>query len=220
MTDIGQMDDPATLQRMMKQGLYPNDTKLAEKISDETYGLFQQEVTALGLPIAHFERFKPWLSALTIIALELKRLGFDPKHGIDQHFFNKAKQDGKECVFLESVDYQLGLFANMDDNQQESFLKQTLKDLKIVDTMAQQMIQAWQTGDIDQLGAILQMCFKDHPELYERFVIDRNRAWIGRIEDLMKQGEDVLVVVGAGHLVGKESLIELLRVKGYEPVQS
>lgn len=218
-TDVGEMNSPATLKRMMMLGLYSGDETLANQISDETYREFQEKITHLGLPMAQFGRFRPWLCAVTIVGLELFRLGFDPNYGLDRYFFNRAKQQGKERIFLETVDDQLAIFSNMNEHEQESLLRQTLKDLEIIEKMANEMVIAWKKGDAEELGAILQMSFKDYPELYDRFVVQRNRAWLKEIEDLLNQGEDVLVVVGAGHLVGSESLIALLRSKGHEVVQ-
>jgi uncharacterized protein YbaP (TraB family) len=218
-TNIGAMYKPATLQKMMTLGLDLSGKTLSQQISDETYGLFKEKITALGLPVNQFERLKPWLCALTIVGIELRRLGFDPEYGIDNYFFNKAKREGKKCIFLETVDYQLELFANLDELEQESFLKQTLKDLEIIGTMAQEITNAWKNGDVGKLGNILQMSFEDQPEMYDRFLVQRNRAWLEKIVNLMNQEDDVLVIVGAAHLAGKESLIELLESKGHEIVQ-
>ena len=218
-TDVGEMYNPVTLQKMMTLGLDLSGKTLSQQISDETYGLFKEKVTALGLSVDQFERFKPWFCALTIVGMELRRLGFDPEHGIDKYFFNRAKQDGKEFIFLETADYQLGLFANLDALEQESFLRQTLKDIEIIGTMTQEIVRAWKIGDVDKLGDLLHMSFKEQPEMYNRFLIQRNRAWLKKIVNLMNQEKNVLVIVGAAHLAGQESLIELLESKGHQIVQ-
>lgn len=218
-TDMGEMYNPATLQKMMTLGLDLNGKTLSQRISEETYALFEEKVTALGLPMAQFELFKPWLCALTIVGVELRRLGFDPEYGIDNYFFKKAKREGKERIFLETIDYQLELFANLDELEQELFLRQTLKEIEIVGTMTQEMIRAWKIGDVDKLGDLLQTSFKDQPEMYNRFIIQRNREWLEKILNLMNQEDDVLIIVGAAHLAGQGSLIELLESRGYEIVQ-
>jgi len=50
-------------------------------------------------------------------------------------------------------------------------------------------------------------------------VMDGNRHWVPEIEQLLKGGENCLVVVGALHLVGKGGLLEALRKDGFAAVQ-
>jgi uncharacterized protein YbaP (TraB family) len=40
-----------------------------------------------------------------------------------------------------------------------------------------------------------------------------------QIEGLLSRGENPLIVVGAGHLVGKNGLIQLLKARGYRVEQ-
>jgi uncharacterized protein YbaP (TraB family) len=154
---------------------------------------------------------------LTLI--EFQRRGFDPKYGIDTYFFGRAKQDGKDIFFLETVDEQLALFTGMDRQDQEAFLLQTLKDLEVIGRLAPDMLKAWRHGDAGRLAEIMRISFREHPHIYGRLVTQRNRKWVPKIEALMGQGENVLVVVGAGHLAGERSLPDLFREKGYPVAQ-
>jgi hypothetical protein len=213
------LDSPEFQAKMITLGLYPEGQTLEQNVSKETYRLLEKELVAVGLPVAHFNRFRPWVCALALTFMEFQRLGFDPSYGIDTHFFNKAKKDGKEIIALETIDYQLGLFTKMGKAEQESFLRQALKDLEVIETMASEMVSSWKTGDVDKLNSIIKLSFKEHPDIYNRFIIQRNKRWISRIEDLMRQDENVLVIVGAGHLVGTENILELLKKKGYKIVR-
>jgi uncharacterized protein YbaP (TraB family) len=218
-TDLDSINKPEFQAKMMTLGLYPEGQTLEQNVSKETYRLLEKKLVAAGLPIAHFSRLRPWVCALALTIMEFQRLGFDPSYGIDTHFFNKAKKDGKEKIFLETIDYQLGLFTKMGKVEQESFLRQALKDLEVIETMASEMVSSWKTGDVDKLNAIIKLSFKEYPGIYNRFIIQRNKKWISRIEDLMRQDENVLVIVGAGHLVGTENILELLKKKGYKIVR-
>jgi uncharacterized protein len=214
-TDIDAANDPAFQARMLTQGLYPEGQTLEQNISKETYGLLEKKLTEVGLTIDQIGRFKPWFCALTLAALKLKRMGFDPQYGIDGYFFNKAKKDGKEKLFLETLDFQIALFSELGGNQAEAFLRQTLKDLEVVETMLPDMVSAWETGDATRLESIMTISFKDYPDIYDRFIVRRNKAWAGTIEQLLAQGGTSLVVVGAGHLVGQDNLVQLLKDKRY-----
>jgi len=214
-TDIGGMKTPAVQQKMMALALYPEGQTLKQSISPETYSKLEEKVAEVGLPIAQLNQLRPWMCALTLVLLELQKMGFDPSYGIDHYFYTKALQDKKETVYLEPVEYQLGLFADMDAGEEEAFLQQTLKDLEVVKTMFADIVSAWERGDAARLESILSLSFKDYPEIYDRFLAQRNKAWTGTLERLMEEGGSAFVVVGAGHLVGPDNLLQLLKEKGY-----
>jgi uncharacterized protein YbaP (TraB family) len=214
-TDIDLAKDPDLHAKMMGLALYPDGQTLADNVSKKTYKMLEQKILATGLPIETFERFKPWFVALTLSVLELQRLGFDPNYGIDTHFHNKAKADGKRIIALESPEYQLELFKTLDRKEQESFLSQTLEEIDVIGTMASDMTEAWRTGDASKLDSIIKRSFKDHLRMYDRFVVQRNKNWVQVIDKLTRHDKNVLVIVGAAHLVGKDSVLALLRAKGY-----
>ena len=46
----------------------------------------------------------------------------------------------------------------------------------------------------------------------------RNRQWLPKIEALLKEDRDYLVVVGALHFVGRDGLLALLKQDGHKAV--
>jgi uncharacterized protein YbaP (TraB family) len=215
-TDLDGMNDPESQGMIMKKGLYPQGQKLSEHISSETYSLLQKRLATSGLSIAQFEQFRPWFMALSIGSMELQRLGYDPNLGIDRYFFEKAKRDGKEKIFFEANSFQLNLMASLNNRHQDMFLKGVLKELDVVESLAADMLDAWETGNTGKLDAILQKSHSEDPAIYKRFFTDRNRNWVSKIRRFLKQHDDVLIIVGAGHLVGKDSVVDLLRQHGYK----
>jgi uncharacterized protein YbaP (TraB family) len=215
-TDLDAMNDPAFQAMMLTLGLYPEGQTIEQDVSRETYETLKEKMKAVGLPMAQFARFRPWICGQTLTVIELQRLGFDVMYGIDMYFYSKARKDKKKMIFLESAEYQLKLLGEMDRNDQENFLRQTLKELDVIGEMAPDMLNAWETGDIDGLNKIMTLSFEDHPEIHDRLVTSRNRAWISKINNLAHQDGNVLVIVGAGHLIGKESVLDLLKERGYK----
>lgn len=215
-TDMVRMHDPATQSRLMALGLYPKGEALRDHLSSNAYEALARALSQRGLPPEQFSRFKPWFCAFTLVMLELQRLGYSPRNGLDMHFFTKAGEDGKDLFHLEPVEEQIRLLASLEqEGAQEDFLLQSLQELKILESKASQMTQAWRTGDADGLQQIIQMSFEGFPDLYERFITRRNQEWLPSIEGLIRDGRDVLVIVGAGHLVGSEGIIQMLRDRGH-----
>jgi uncharacterized protein YbaP (TraB family) len=213
--DIGGAKDPAFQSQLLSLGLYPEGQTLQQNISKETYGLLEKKATEAGLPMDQFNRFKPWLCASAISGLELMKMGFDPNYGVDVYFFDKAKKDGKETLFLETLEFQMKLFAELNSKEGDAFLRQTLKDLEVIETMLPDIEGAWKNGDTAKFGSIIAISFKDYPDIYNRFVAQRNKAWVSTIERLLAQGDTALVIVGAGHFVGPDNLLQLLQDKGH-----
>jgi len=214
-TDLDGMNDAESQEMMLRSGTYPQGQALSKNLSRDAYRILEKRMAAAGLRTENFERFKPWFVALSLAVAEIRRLGYDPDLGIDRYFFNRAKKDKKEMGFLESNRYQLDLMASMDRRQQEGFLEETLKELDMIEMMASDMVNAWIEGDAEKLYSVIRTGFEEHQDIYYRFFVQRNRQWLQKIEELMQDDKDVLVIVGAGHLVGEDNLIELFGKKGY-----
>jgi uncharacterized protein YbaP (TraB family) len=218
-TDIAALQEPAMQAKMLQLALYPEGQNLLQNLDGRTRQLLEKKMNALGLPLEQFARFKPWFLALTLTTLELQRMGFNPNYGLDVHFFNKARTDAKEIGFLEPAEFQLNLLGEMVKKDQIAFLNQTLKDLEVVNELAADLVKFWKTGNTNELHELLYRSFKDYPAIHDRLLIQRNKKWVAEIEALMRENKNVLFVVGAGHLVGPQSVVDLLEKRGYKVKQ-
>lgn len=214
-TDIDRMESPAIRRKIITYGSQAPGHRLDTQLSPETRERLREKIKALGLPEETFQNLKPWFCALTLTVMELEKLGFLPQYGLDLHFYRKAKADGKDTVFLESPDFQLSLFFSQSRTDQEDFLNQTLTDLELVTRLADDMENAWQKGEAEELQAMIAKSFANYPGQYARLITDRNRNWIPLLEKVLKSHRSGLAVVGAGHLIGPDSVVEMLRRKGY-----
>jgi uncharacterized protein YbaP (TraB family) len=154
---------------------------------------------------------------MTLVSLESMKLGLDPNLGIDKYFLTKA--DGKKKIFeLESLDYQIGLLSALSDKDQESFLIYTLKDLKLMGEELSKLIQAWISGDAKGMESLLTKSISEDAGLssiFDKLVYERNKTMALKIEDFLRTKETYFVIIGAGHLVGDQGIIEILKGKGY-----
>ncbi len=218
-TDMNAMLDPAVVQKMMQLALYPKGQTLNQQLSPGTLNKLKAKMSELGLPMEQFSRFKPWFIALTLAQLELQRMGFSPVYGVDMHFFGRTKSDQKQTGFLEPIDFQLNLLAKMNVSDQDALLAQTLEEMEIITQLATDMLIYWQLGDSKNLYELLNTSFRGRAGLRDKLLIQRNKRWVSGIEALLKENKNVLVIVGAGHLVGPDSVIDLLRQNGHTVTQ-
>jgi len=206
--------DAAALQ-MLAAGTLEGGRTLEEIVGPEMWNQLGAEVEKTGLPMAMFRGMKPWMAALTITALAMTDAGYLPSNGVDVHLFERAKEAGKERIALETVEFQVGLFADLTPEQSLAFLRYTLADLETVIPELDRLSADWRAGRVTAVEALLSEGFEGFPELYAKMVGDRNRAWMPMIEELLAGDADVMVVVVALHLVGEDGLVSLLRKKGY-----
>jgi uncharacterized protein YbaP (TraB family) len=218
-TDMNAMLDPAVAQKMMQLALYPQGQTLDRQLRPETLNRLKAKMNELGLPMQQFSRFKPWFIALTLAQLELQRMGFNPAYGVDMHFFGRAKNDQKQTGFLEPIDFQLNLLAKMSTTDQDALLIQTLEEMDMINELAADLLAYWKSGDAQNLYELLNKSFRGRPGLRDKLLIQRNKRWVSGIEALLKENKNVLVVAGAGHLVGPDSLVDLLHKKGHSVKQ-
>lgn len=212
--DLDEAESPASRQLFARKALLEGGT-LKDKVSSETLALAIEKTEALGLPFDRLSNLKPWSLSLSLTLFKLQTLGFDPRHGVDRYYFDQGKQAGKEIGALETMEYQLDLFDGMSDRLQEELLRQTLGDLDHLGEETEQLVQAWSQGEVEVLEELMEKSFEDYPDLYQRLVVERNKNWVLRIEPLLNRPGTTLVVVGALHLVGEESVVELLKKQGY-----
>lgn len=206
---------------MLEGALYPGEETLEKHISKETYTIVKTRLSESGIPVELFHKNKPWFIASMITALELNKIGFNTEYGIDMHFLKEA-MGRKKILELESINYQIDLFNSFSDADQEMFLLYTLKDLSIVKQEVGVLMKAWSSGDIKTMESIMLKGLSEDTRLlpiYEKLIYERNKNMANKIEGFLNSGERYFVVVGAGHLVGKKGVIELLKEKGYSVEQ-
>jgi uncharacterized protein YbaP (TraB family) len=208
--------DSGTVQRLtLEKGLHRDGKTLQQNVSAETYSLAAKRAQELGLDIAALSPLKPWMVALTMTSLQLQKLGFDPNSGIDRYFAGRATTAGKPIAGLETAAFQIGLMDQLSASDQESMLRQSLREMDLLDKALDEIVRSWAAGDVPALEQLLLKAMREYPAVHQKVVVDRNRRWLPEIERLIKGGESALVVVGAAHLVGKEGVIELLKERGY-----
>jgi len=76
------------------------------------------------------------------------------------------------------------------------------------------MVRAWQRGDTQWFETQLKSDLGRDPSLYQSVLGARNRKWVPKIEALLNDDKNYLVIVGTGHLAGQGSVIELLKKDG------
>ena len=214
--DMDDLDPEQMQQDVMELAMQPEDQSLQQQLGPEAYKRFAANVQPLGVDTALFDRFKPWFAAITLVQVQMMKLGFDAASGVEQRLTQRASADSKPIRGLETAREQLEIMAGLPDKQQREFLLYSVEDAQRMSSELDQLLNAWRRGDAQGMAKLLQEGFDEYPDLYRPLTVERNRKWVPQIEQLLDDKDDYLVVVGALHLVGTDSVIDLLERKGYK----
>ena len=217
--NLDSLNSPDAQQMILSKALLPDGKTLNETLSQATYQALRQKVEALGLDIEALKRMKPWFLSLSLVVMKMQQLGYDAQHGVDRHFFDRARKTNKEVLGLETADFQINLLDSLPAKTQEESLLQTLKELDQFEREFEQVVHAWAAGHDKQLDNLLLESFKEYPDVYAKLISERNQSWLPKIENHFQGRSKTLVVVGAAHLIGRDGVVELLRQKGYSVEQ-
>lgn len=209
--------DPAELQATFLAAamLAPGRT-LEDVLGPDAYRQAAARAQSLGVDLHLLTQFEPWLVAVTLMDVGMAQMGFRPEHGLEQTLLRRAAADAKPVRGLESLAAQVGVFDGLSLDAQSALLEQTLTELEAPSDMMHELVAAWRDGRLEALADTLMHDFEQFPGLYDALVAARNRRWVDTLDTMLAAPERHLVVVGALHLVGKDSVVQLLSERGFE----
>ncbi len=212
------MDDMGAMLGAMLFMKMKNDTTLSDLYTPEEYKKIESYFRdSLQMPISLLKGMKPLLLQALLYP---KMMTCKNMSGMEEALVQEAKQYKKEIKGLETVAFQASIFDSIPYKEQATAL------LKLIDSMQENrnlfdsMLRIYKSQNLTSLDALNNDEFESGNSR-EILLDNRNRNWVKQLEELMKQ-KRLFVAVGAGHLTGKNGLIELLRREGYvvKPVQN
>ena len=190
---------------------------LVKAVGSKLYERTQAVLSQLGLPGAVFENRRPWFVALTVMVSRLATLGFQPEQGMDARLRVQGEARNMPMEALEPIEAQVKVFESLDPKAETDMLAQALWDDDKMKQVMMEMTDAWRAGDQAKLyQAFVEPVRTMHPAFFQSLFADRNKRMAAGIQKIMSNTDGaVFVVVGAGHLVGPDSVIDLLSKAGF-----
>ena len=199
------LPEPQTLRQIL------NATELADLA--EYLGIRNTSIEAV-------EKLKPSMLAVQLSLNQLVSMGYLQEHGLERFFL---KQIGpREILQLESIEQQFDLLGNPSMKLQREILRDTISQENELDDNLTALVTAWLSGNTESFEALTQSMASDSPEykvFSEKLLDERNMAMAIKIDSYLKLEGNYFIMIGAAHLVGKNSVVTLLTKKGHHPVQ-
>ena len=180
----------------------PGLPPLAERVSPDRREALDKAIARTGQPADAFDGYKDWAAAVMLDTGDAIDAGATAKDGVDATLWDAFR--GKTRVALEAPGAQVRALDILPPQLQSRMLDEALDGPRY-----ESVLDAWSRGDLvalDQASA--------SKELRPFLVTAANRRWADWIAARMGQKGKLLVAVGAGHLVGQDSIADLLAAKG------
>jgi hypothetical protein len=207
----------ARVQALAQQaGAAPQGRPLSSWLSAEENARLNALTQSLGIPSGALENTQPWAAALALSLIPIMQAGYNPASGVDRSVDAYGDQNGKRMRALESAEDQIGFLSSLSPELQRAMLIEAIDETREGPALLNRMTRAWEQGDeavLEEL--VIDDTRRDYPELYQTLFVRRNAEWMGPlVRELEGAGVD-FIAVGAGHLIGEDGLVALLRARGY-----
>lgn len=215
--EISNPDDQAAIIPLIQQhGLAPAE-RLTLKLSSGELTLLDNAARTIGLTAAQMDPFRPWFAALTLSVAPLQTAGYDPASGVELILKARAEAAEKPVTGFETIDEQLRILAGFPEDEQMDFLRGTLADFENATVTLDALVEAWAAGDVEAIESLAVEPMREGSEaLYQALLVRRNTNWADQIQTMLEGSGAVFIAVGAGHLVGDDSVQAILERRGVE----
>jgi uncharacterized protein YbaP (TraB family) len=214
--DMDDLNPLAAQAAFTTYGIIQGEQTLQDLMGDELYERALSAADAIDIPLDMLSKTEPWYAAMTVEIMMLSRIGFNPALGIEMYMMSKASSDNKPIEGFETVEQQVQFLDGMSLDAQREMLLSTLDESAKMGEMMDELIDAWRHGDVSFLESGMLVELEKHEELNKALVTDRNARWVTRIDELLNNADDYLIIVGALHLVGPDSVPTQLQNIGYD----
>ena len=214
--EVADQDDPTVAARVAQQHGVTPDRPLSSILSTEDFAAFDKAAQGVGASGAAMDAYRPWLAAFMVAGTAPLQAGYRPDAGVDKTLMDRARAEGKTIRGFETADRQLRLIAGMSEEAQIAYLNNYVRNGGQIVPKLDQTVAAWLKGDAVEIGRLNRLDTRDiHPDVHRAALIVRNADWTDQIETLMQGSGAAFVAVGVAHLADQDSVIDMLKARGF-----
>lgn len=208
------MDDMQEMMGALQYLRMSDGQKISELLTKEEYAKVEAYFKAnnFPMPLSLMNRFKPYFVS-SLIGEQM--LTCEQKNGMEMQIMNESKQYKKNIKGLESTKFQASIFDSIPYGKQAKDLVNYIDSIDNYKKVMLEMVDVYRQQDLERMDSLMHKSDPGMEEYMDILLFDRNRRWAENMPEIMS-GQSVLFAVGAGHLPGKQGVINLLREKGYK----
>lgn len=213
-TDLGMEAQTRILALTMERGFARDGVLLNHRIDAKLMSKVRSAAETYAVPVPTLLAMQPWMAASTISVAALTAAGYDPTKGVETTLVSEIPVERQG--FLETAEQQIEAIAGGSEADQIQMLVATLAETDGLAAMVDTMVAGWLDGTPDVVADIFLADLGAYGEAFvDRLITQRNENWVEQIVTMLETDEEAFLVVGAGHLVGPDSVVTLLENKGF-----
>jgi uncharacterized protein YbaP (TraB family) len=169
----------------------------------------------VGVPLGAVNRMQPWYAETALGVAVYRQQGAIAEEGVERQII-AAAPPGAELKAFETGGQQIDMFSQGSQADQLRSLEDSLRELETDPGFVPRLVKMWTSADVRGLDKqVIDKMRRADPAQYRRLLVDRNHAWLPLIEGRLAGSGHTVMVVGVGHLIGKDGIPALLRARGF-----
>jgi uncharacterized protein YbaP (TraB family) len=213
--EIPDLDNKAAALPVAQKYMFDPQGDVASGLTPDELARVNDLLKPMSLNTTMLKAMRKWAVGLIITMQQINQLGYITETGVDVTLMKQARDTHKGVHGFETMEGQMQALVPETEADELTGLRATLSD---IDTMPQDLgdlFTAWEKGDSQALSHLMiDKMHAEDPKSYQRLIVQRNAAWEPQIETLLAGKGTVFITVGAGHLVGPDSVIAMLKEHG------
>jgi len=210
---IVDLEDPgADAREAMGKYLVPSGSRLLDLLTPEERELVAWAAKEVGAPLSGLNIFTPWVAAEVLTTFLAARQGFDFAAGVDVTLQGEVSRNKLRA--FETLADQFAFFDEIPDDQQIAYLLSTAKGIQTTPDALKAIVANWAAGKPEEIAHNVADDLGTGGSTDDILLHRRNARWLEELKTLLGEPGDTLVVVGAAHLAGDGSLLDLLEAEG------
>lgn len=208
--------------------MYNDSTTIKNHIGDELYNKMVNFLKEKKSYSSLYDNYKPVFFESLFENLIINDAMLKSESGIDMYFLSLASENNKKILEVESAEFQYNLLLNTPLELDKIIIEEYIDNYDLNVSQMKDLYELWKKGDKEQLENILinsesQNATEEEKKLMENYnqslIIDRNYGMANVLENYFEKKQNVFCVVGLGHVIGDEGIINLLQKRGYDVAQ-
>jgi uncharacterized protein len=196
---------------IMRYAIDQSGRKISAELTEEENRKLGAALAEIGAPAAAMDNFEPWFVTLSLSSVLAKRLGLNANSGAETVIQAAARGRNLPISGVETLESQMQVFDGLPRAAQVVQLKDTLESMDEMQGQLREMLAVWNSGDAAGMERLMNEGLREDPALRRALLENRNRAWAEWIDQRLDRPGVVFMAVGAGHLVGPDSVQVFLR---------
>lgn len=198
-----------------RHGELPQEQTLWQLLDAPQRAITESFLRQRGVPPARVANLKPAMLALEVAVVEYIALGYLPQFGLENYF--QARLGNRPLLGLETVDEQLAAATALPLDLQADVLLDAIAESAEMSASLDAMVVAWLSGDDATFTALVdeQNGSVAAEKWLDELLIKRNQTMASRLDALLLEPGSPFVLIGAAHLLGSGSVVDLLAERGF-----